>query len=100
MDVEQAAQQVLNFFDENGIESIDELRNGIVGLADTIEDKKLRTRLLQGIESLSEPKAPPLPQDAGLTADERTLDRLKRQARQLTPEVHRMRGEAVDAGCY
>ena len=95
-------KQVLDFLDERGIEFIDELRSGDVGssAADTLEDGKLRTRFLQGIESLSNPQALRLPQDANLTADERTLERLKGQARQLTPAVHRMRGAAVDAGCY
>jgi len=101
-DVEEAARQVLNFFGEHGIESIDELRVSDIGCtaADALEDKKLRTRLLQGIESLSNQQALRLPHDAHLTADERTLERLKGQARQLTPAVHRMRGAAVDAGCY
>ena len=101
-DVEEAAKQVLGFLDERGIEFIDELRSGDVGssAADTLEDKQLRTRFLQGIESLSKPQALRLPQDANLTADERTLERLKEQARQLTPAVHRMREAAVDAGCY
>ena len=49
-----------------------------------------RQRLEQGIDSLSDGESLSLPDDAHRTADERTLARLKSQARLLTPAVHRM----------
>ena len=59
-----------------------------------------RQRLEQGIDSLSDGESLSLPDDAHHIADERTLARLKSQARLLTPAVHRIRVAAVDLRCY
>ena len=62
---------------------------GVAALKE-LKDAKLRTGLEQGIDSLSDGESLSLPDDAHRTADERTLARLKSQARLLTPAVHRM----------
>ena len=55
-----------------------------------------RQRLEQGIDSLSDGESLSLPDDAHRTADERTLARLKSQARLLTPAVHRIPHDVLD----
>lgn len=102
-DVENATKGILQFLTQRGIGSVDALRRrtdlGVAAVRE-LKDTKLRTRLEQGIDALSEDESVSLPDDAHRTADERTLERLKRQSGQLTPVVHRIRCAAVDFGCY
>jgi hypothetical protein len=105
--VEEAAEKVVAIFEDEGISDLADLSQRALTIHNIMDDldipAKLKARFLRALHIAAldcESGKFCLPTQATLTADERALERLRTQAKQLAPAIQQMRSFAVDAAHY